>query len=435
MIFSTYECKVEVRDSYCLLVEETSVRVLKWLPVALAILIVLGGSSIWGRQVIAQRLAHSSYNDAKSSITTNLQAAPVNGLYPKQIRGYSRSAASIEAAPPPTSSSFLSTTTENFYNRQGSKLNALDQRLTQLETATLARARGWANTLLRDYSGQIGAGRGRGLQLQFAKARYASARVQLAAAHTTLQYRAFSKSIKPELKRIQAKVRERQLAVSRIEAVAHASGHPVVAVHSWATNRLEAARSDLGYLELFDHKAAKYSRWVDGLQTWLRHQTWLRYSMVAAADIDSAASQIHRRLAKVAPAKWILVSTENQEVQMYQGTTMVNSSVVTTGGPQLPTDHGFFHIYEKISPFVFHSPWPPGSQYWYPDSPVSYWMPFDGGEGLHDAPWRSNFGPGSNYTPTPGTQIDGTHGCVNLPTPVAAWVWDWAPIGTPVIVI
>ena len=60
-------------------------------------------------------------------------------------------------------------------------------------------------------------------------------------------------------------------------------------------------------------------------------------------------------------------------------TRQVYSTLVTTGGPQLPTDHGFFHIYMKISPFTFHSPWPPGSQYWYPDSPVQYWMPFYGG--------------------------------------------------------
>jgi hypothetical protein len=65
-------------------------------------------------------------------------------------------------------------------------------------------------------------------------------------------------------------------------------------------------------------------------------------------------------------------------------------------------------------------------------------MPFDGGEGLHDAWWRSDFGPGSNYAPTDlgtGNYILGTHGCVNLPMDAATFVWNWAPLGTTVVVV
>ena len=42
-------------------------------------------------------------------------------------------------------------------------------------------------------------------------------------------------------------------------------------------------------------------------------------------------------------------------------------------------------------------------------SPVSYWMPFNGNIGLHDASWRSSFG-GNIY------KYSGSHGCVNLPS-------------------
>jgi lipoprotein-anchoring transpeptidase ErfK/SrfK len=28
-----------------------------------------------------------------------------------------------------------------------------------------------------------------------------------------------------------------------------------------------------------------------------------------------------------------------------------------------------------------------------------------------------------------------SHGCVNLPTDFAAWLWDWATVGTPVEII
>lgn len=42
------------------------------------------------------------------------------------------------------------------------------------------------------------------------------------------------------------------------------------------------------------------------------------------------------------------------------------------------------------------------------ESPVSFWMPFNGGIGFHDANWRSSFG-GEIY------KTGGSHGCINLP--------------------
>lgn len=58
---------------------------------------------------------------------------------------------------------------------------------------------------------------------------------------------------------------------------------------------------------------------------------------------------------------------------------------------------------------------------------VNYWMPFNGGEGLHDASWRSSYGGGIYLT-------NGSHGCVNLAKSVAAEVYDIVEVGTPVFV-
>ncbi len=58
---------------------------------------------------------------------------------------------------------------------------------------------------------------------------------------------------------------------------------------------------------------------------------------------------------------------------------------------------------------------------------VDYFMPFNGGEGLHDAPWRGSFG-GQIY------KSGGSHGCVNLPPAMAAKIYDLAFVGMPVIV-
>lgn len=60
-------------------------------------------------------------------------------------------------------------------------------------------------------------------------------------------------------------------------------------------------------------------------------------------------------------------------------------------------------------------------------SPVKYWMPFNGGIGLHDASWRSKFG-GQIY------KTGGSHGCINLPTEKAKAIYELVYPGMPVIV-
>ncbi len=59
-------------------------------------------------------------------------------------------------------------------------------------------------------------------------------------------------------------------------------------------------------------------------------------------------------------------------------------------------------------------------------SPVSYWMPFNNGIGLHDANWRGSFG-GSIY------KTNGSHGCINLPPAVAKTIFENIDAGCPVL--
>ena len=60
-------------------------------------------------------------------------------------------------------------------------------------------------------------------------------------------------------------------------------------------------------------------------------------------------------------------------------------------------------------------------------SPVSYWMPFNGNVGLHDASWRGSFG-GEIY------KYSGSHGCVNLPYSAAKKIFKTIEPGMPVVV-
>lgn len=132
--------------------------------------------------------------------------------------------------------------------------------------------------------------------------------------------------------------------------------------------------------------------------------------------------------ANISVGKVIVISLSRQLLTAYQDGTPVLTTYVATGRPALPTPPGVFHIFAKFSPFEFISPWPYGSPYWYPSSWTSYAMEFiGGGYFIHDAPWRSWYGPGANL-------YNGTHGCVNVPLSPMSFLYRWAPIGTTVIV-
>ena len=60
------------------------------------------------------------------------------------------------------------------------------------------------------------------------------------------------------------------------------------------------------------------------------------------------------------------------------------------------------------------------------ECPVDYWMPFNGGIGLHDAAWRGSFG-GSIY------MYSGSHGCINMPHSKAGELFEMIEKGCPVV--
>ena len=126
--------------------------------------------------------------------------------------------------------------------------------------------------------------------------------------------------------------------------------------------------------------------------------------------------------------KVIVISLSRQVLTAYQDGNAILTTFVATGRPQLPTPPGVYHIFARYSPYKMISPWPYGSPWWYPPSWTNFAMEFiGGGYFLHDAPWRSWYGPGANL-------YNGTHGCVNVPYSPMATLWNWAPNGTTVVV-
>jgi hypothetical protein len=82
-------------------------------------------------------------------------------------------------------------------------------------------------------------------------------------------------------------------------------------------------------------------------------------------------------------------------------------------------------------PWTMQTPWPKGSPAWYPDTVVQMVVWFTkNGEGLHDASWQpaATPGPGSQFGPF------ASHACIHVPLAAVRTLFEWAPIGTPVVV-
>ncbi len=148
--------------------------------------------------------------------------------------------------------------------------------------------------------------------------------------------------------------------------------------------------------------------------------TWLRLPARSTAPPKTSGPS----------AKAVVIRLHAQTLTAYLNGKPVLHTPVTTGRPALPTPVGSYRIEGAYSPFTFHSPWPPGSPYWYPPTPVTWAMPFYNGDFLHDDPGEptSAFGRGSE---------DGqyaSHGCVHVPHAAMAFLFHWLPIGAKVIV-
>jgi len=109
--------------------------------------------------------------------------------------------------------------------------------------------------------------------------------------------------------------------------------------------------------------------------------------------------------------RWIDIDLSSQTLTAYEGETPVRSTLVSTGLANTPTPVGRYNIYVK---FRYDDMSGPG--YYLPDVP--YTMYFYRGYGIHGTYWHSNFGHPMS------------HGCINLPTEEAGWLFNWASVGT-----
>lgn len=117
---------------------------------------------------------------------------------------------------------------------------------------------------------------------------------------------------------------------------------------------------------------------------------------------------------------YVEVDMTKQHMWYYKNGSLVVQGDVVTGNLSLnmATPPGTYKLKDKLRNFTLK-----GQDY---STPVSFWMPFNGGVGIHDATWRDTFG-GEIY------KTNGSHGCVNSPYNLAETIFNNISIGTPVV--
>jgi LysM repeat protein len=113
--------------------------------------------------------------------------------------------------------------------------------------------------------------------------------------------------------------------------------------------------------------------------------------------------------------RWIEVNLSNQTLTAWQGNVPVLHTYVSTGTSRTPTVTGRYSIGLKYT-----SQHMSGPGYSLPGVP--WVMYFFQGYAIHGTYWHANFG-----TPM-------SHGCVNMRTEEAQFLFNWAPAGTEVYV-
>jgi LysM repeat protein len=130
----------------------------------------------------------------------------------------------------------------------------------------------------------------------------------------------------------------------------------------------------------------------------------LEYQIISSVAAPAAPTSFGRE---------IVVDLSDSRVYAYDNGVLIRNVLVSTGLPGTPTVQGDFTVQRKYTAQTMVGP-----GYYLPDVP--YVLYFYEGYALHGTYWHNNFGQPMS------------HGCVNMPTPEAEWVFGWADVGTPV---
>lgn len=117
---------------------------------------------------------------------------------------------------------------------------------------------------------------------------------------------------------------------------------------------------------------------------------------------------------------YIEIDMSEQVLYVYEEGELTLQTDIVTGNEKRnwSTPAGVNYVYAKQKNRILR-----GADY---ASFVHFWMPVNGGIGIHDATWRGEFG-GEIY------KTNGSHGCINVPKKNMIEIYDRIEVGTPVV--
>lgn len=160
------------------------------------------------------------------------------------------------------------------------------------------------------------------------------------------------------------------------------------------------------------------------------------YPEYAESQLVRAVNPDGEDISSMPGRRSIVVDVSDQQLTAYQGDRIILQTPISTGLEPNLTEIGAFHVRMKfpsqdMSGFTSstgevlsvgdNGGGQVGEQYSVEDVPNVMYINFDA-EAMHGAYWHNHFGQPMS------------HGCINLPLDVAAFLYDWAPLGTAVTV-
>ena len=169
--------------------------------------------------------------------------------------------------------------------------------------------------------------------------------------------------------------------------------------------------------------------WVKGEEVFTGADLWAQVGkdkFIYARNVGRNAPVAATPIPAEAPTfgRWIDVDLTQQLMNAYDGRDLQRTIVVTTGMAGWETPPGYYAILSRV-PNETMTSGAIGAEHFYKLEDVLFTQYFtDRGHAIHYAWWR-----------TPETiGRPGSHGCLNTLLDDARYLWDWATIGTPVLV-
>ena len=393
-------------------------------------------------QQVREASAEQDYHAARAQVIAAQARATELGLENSEFSDLQRQELTTASETPPAASAPFNEERIAFFSRVAGQETQIKEQLQTRVDKLLVETRDSAQSAVKQVSTSLQKAKQIGvddqLLVEFAGVS-SKAQIELDNATNVRAYRAVNDELKSRLSKLSLMIADQETTNKLVDqyaaqAAAQNQGDAGKA-RAGANAALAKVQGELQTARIFSMDVSIVDLNVQKLAVRLNSATTAAGLEQVAGGLMVQEKVLTDAMAQTLPDKALTISLNEQVIRAYEHGQQVFWSYVTTGRPGLETDPGSFKVYWKVSPWTMHSPWPKGSPFWYPDSKVRFVMWFNGGDGIHDASWRSRYGPGTNgphYDPT--GEDTGTHGCVNVPYSNMVWLWNWTPTGTPVIV-